>query len=125
MSARCRRFAVALFVLGLLGVSVSACGDSSPSPSPSPSLSQGVRGTTTISAKDGVHPQPGVTVAVHAGDLDAPVVASGKTDEAGAFSFDLVPGTYTLIWVTDAARPETVIVEPGRYAEVTLTIASK
>ena len=135
MSKRCRLRAMVVLSLGLLGLALAACGDSSPSPSPSPSSTQGVRGTTTIAGKGGEQPRPGIAVAVYAGDLDAgvvargesdtPVVASGESDAAGAFSFDLPPGTYTVTEGSLWARPETVTVKPGQYAEVTLTIVTK
>jgi hypothetical protein len=50
------------------------------------------------------------------------VEARTKADPSGAFKVDLSPGTYTLIEVSDAAESQTVIVEPGKYVTVTLTI---
>ncbi len=72
-----------------------------------------------------VRTEPGMTVAVHEGDLHGRIVATTKADSSGAFKVDLPPGTYTLIEVSDGALPQIVTVEPGKYVTVTLWIAAR
>jgi hypothetical protein len=114
-SSRCLVTALLLASLLLL---LSACG------SPSPTLHSGVQGKGMITGgpKAGSRPDPGVTVAVHRGDLHGAIVAKVKADSSGAFRVDLPPGTYTLVEVSGSAVPRTVTVEPGKYVKVTLRI---
>jgi len=67
-------------------------------------------------------PQPGITVLVHEGGRQGNIVAKVIADSSGAFKVDLPPGTYTLHEDSNAAVPQTITVEPGRYATVTLMI---
>ena len=69
--------------------------------------------------------EPGMTVAVHEGDLHGEIVATATADSSAAFKVDLPPGTYTLIMISDGAMPQTVTVEPGKYVTVTLWIAAR
>jgi hypothetical protein len=111
-----------LLVLVVLGaLFVSACGGTASSPS-------GARGRALIvggPAPGSPRPEPGVWVAVHAGPLAGPIVAKARATSDGSFSFDLSPGTYTLVEVSSAAMPRTVVVKPGQYAPVTLVINAR
>jgi hypothetical protein len=103
--------------------STAASRSSSPAPSPSASSGSGVSGTVVVYLMGGESPQPGVTVTVYAGTTQNEVVAKSKTDTHGAFSFDLPPGTYTLVW--RYGSPETVTVSPGQYVTTKLSAAGK
>jgi len=124
LSHRCM-FAVLLALTALLPL---ACGGVSPSPAPSPSPLSGVQGRAMIGG--GRYPGiaesvPGVTVAVHEGDLHGETVATTTADSSAAFKVDLRPGTYTLMMISDGAMPQTITVEPGKYVTVTLWIAAR
>ena len=120
-----RRLMLAL--LALTTLVLSSCGGSSPSPSPTPPQVSGVRGTAVITGGPlPGSPRPGpFGIMVHKGDLNGAVIAKGKSDLSGHFEFKLPPGTYTLVQVSDAARPQTITVEPGKYVTITLTIEAK
>jgi len=127
MTGTVRLFSI-LLALALLMVMVPACGNDSPTPTPSSSTASGVQGKALIDggpAPGSPRPQGGVTVAVHEGTLDGPVVAESRAGMDGSFRFELPPGTYTLIEVSDAAFPETVVVQPGQFADVTLYIHAR
>jgi Prealbumin-like fold domain len=51
---------------------------------------------------------------------DKNVVASGTTDSSGILSFDLPPGTYTLIGASD--EPQSVQVQSGQTATFKLVM---
>jgi hypothetical protein len=113
-------------LLGLAMLVLSACGTTSPSASTSPSGPAGVHGYAMIegglpSSQD-PRPMPGVTVSVLAGGIDGTVVTKTKADTHGAFTFDLVPGTYTLVEGSDVSTAQTITVEPGTFFNVSLTI---
>jgi hypothetical protein len=109
-------------------VAVSACGTSTPpSPSPSPSPESGVRGIAksaggpaTSDEATNVWPSSNVTVVAHEGEIDGPVVARVVADQAGRFSMDLPPGTYTLVQADVAGQPKKVTVHTGEYVRTTL-----
>jgi hypothetical protein len=123
------RHAVRLVPLAVLLalLSPTACGGASSHPSATTGTG-GVHGV----AMAGGGPLPGdstpspwpvrnVAVLVREGDVNGVVVARVKTDQAGKFSVDLPPGTYTLIQsVPGGAEPKTVTVSAGQYVEVTL-----
>ena len=114
----------ATFVVALVSILVLvACGTS-----PSPSPSSGVRGKALIVggvAPGGPRPMSGVTVAVHRGQLRGPIVAKGQAASDGSFKFELSPGTYTLVEVSDAAVPQTLLVTSGQYARVRLLVRAR
>jgi hypothetical protein len=116
-AAKRSRWSIILLVV-LTALFLSSCGGSP---------SSGVQGKALILGGPVRTPQPqvGVTVAVHRNELDGPVVAKTSVGTDGGFKFDLPPGTYTLIEVSDAAVPETVVVEPGWYVDVKLFIMAK
>jgi len=123
--SHCCMFAVLLALPALL---LLACSTVSPSPAPSLSQASGVQGRAMLGG--GRYPgivlsEPGITVAVHGGDLHGEIVATTTADSSAAFKVDLPPGTYTLIEVSDGAIPQTVTVEPGKYVTVTLWIAAR
>ena len=70
-------------------------------------------------------PEPGTRIAVYQGSLDGPLVARAKADAHGRFSLALKPGRYTLVQMSDAARPKTVRVPPNGYVNVKLFIEAK
>ena len=57
-------------------------------------------------------------------------VTTVTTDDQGRFTMDLVPGSYTLVAVTEGEGgpptpiPQTVVVEQGSYTQVTLEVDS-
>ena len=51
---------------------------------------------------------------------DKSIVASGTTDSTGILSFDLPPGTYTLIGASD--EPQSVQVQSGQTANFKLVV---
>ena len=113
-----RCFVIALLVT-LATLSLSACGTAAPS------ARSGVQGMAMIAggpAPGSPRPEPGVAIAVHEGDRHGAIVARTKADPSGAFKVDLSPGTYTLTEVSGAAVAQTVVVEPGKFVTVTLTI---
>lgn len=66
-------------------------------------------------------PLPNVKVEVHAGSLDAPIVAMVKADAKGRFRVALAPGHYTLIMhkYDDHYRsPTSVAVTAGVFSTV-------
>jgi hypothetical protein len=113
-----RRFVITPLV-ALAMLSLSSCGTAAQS------AHSGVQGVAMIAggpAPGSPRPEPGVAIVVHEGDLHGTIVARTKADPSGAFKVDLSPGAYTLIEGSDAAQPQTVTVEPGKYVTVTLTI---
>jgi hypothetical protein len=111
-------------LLALLLLGAMACGAAPKS---------GVRGTALMGggpviADIPAHRWPNrATVVVHEGDAGGTVVASVKPDSSGAFTIDLVPGTYTLVQSggSDSGGPsKTVTVERGSYAKVTLLMVA-
>ena len=62
---------------------------------------------------------------MHEGDLDGEVVARTTADANGQFTVDLKPGRYTVVQLSDAARPGTVTVPSGQYVSVKLTIQAR
>jgi hypothetical protein len=117
--ARFSRCLVIAALVALTTLSLSSCGTAARS------VNSGVQGMAMIAggpAPGSPRPEPGVAIVVHEGDLHGTIVARTKADPSGAFRVDLSPGTYTLIEVSGAAVSQTVIVEPGKYVTVTLTI---
>jgi hypothetical protein len=109
------RISLAILTAVLL-LSLAACGNSA---------SGGVQGTALIAggpAPGSPRPEPGVTIAVHKGNLQGAIVARTKASPTGAFRISLSPGNYTLVEISDAARPRTVTVKPGKYVTIVLTI---
>jgi hypothetical protein len=89
------------------------------------SARSGVRGMAMIAggpAPGSPRPEPGIAIAVHRSDIHGAVVARTTADSSGAFEVDLSPGRYTLVEVSGAAVPRTVVVRPGEYVVVTLQI---
>ena len=118
MSRFSRCLAIAPLV-ALAMLSLSSCGTAAPA------AHSGVQGMAMLAggpAPGSPRPEPGVAIAVHQGDLHGAIVARTKAGPSGAFKVDLSPGTYTLIEGSDAAQSQTIVVEPGKYITVTLTI---
>jgi len=121
------RLAALLAQLAVAVLALSACG-SSPAPSPPPASDSGVHGVSMIRggpALGNPRPEPGTRIAVYQGSLDGPLVARAKADADGRFSLALKPGRYTLVQMSDAARPKTVRVPPNGYVNVKLFIEAK
>ena len=118
MARSLQRLVIAPLV-ALAMLSLSSCGAAAPS------AHSGVQGMAMLAggpAPGSPRPEPGVAIAVHEGDLHGTIVARTKADPSGAFKVALSPGIYTLIEASDAAESQTVVVEPGKYVTVTLTI---
>ena len=124
MSATIRSVCAVALVALLASLVTAGCGGTSPSPSPS-TADSGVKGKALIVGgppPGGPRPMSGVTVAVHRGKLGGPIVAKRRAAFDGSFTFDLPPGTYTLVEVSDAAVAQTVVVRPGQRATVRLLV---
>jgi len=119
-------------------VSLAGCGDEKPvsrvptAPS-SPALS-GVRGHVLEEGgpppidNPGPRVLPNVTVEVHEGSLNGPIVATAKAAADGSFEAALPPGRYTLTVreYDDRLRlPATVTVESGQWVTVMLVTMVK
>ncbi len=128
-----RYVAVLLTVLVLL--LIAACGTAAKSGVQGVAIMSG--GPATLGDPTPTYPDREALVMVHRGNANGKVVAKVRPDAAGAFRFDLAPGTYTLVqWgpgsvaasisvynAPSAPVSKTVTVEPGQYAKVTLEVS--
>jgi hypothetical protein len=115
------------FALVLVAVAVASCGGAG-----SGDGTSGIRGRALAGPQCPVEvqgspcppvPWEGTVVAT---DVDGSAEYTVETDADGRFELPLEPGTYEISIVSDSsppfAKPQSVTVEPGSFAEVTVSV---
>ena len=115
------------FALVLVAVAVASCGGAG-----SGEGTSGIRGRALAGPQCPVEvqgspcppaPWEGTVVAT---DVDGGAEYTVETDADGRFELPLEPGTYEISIVSDSsppfAKPQSVTVEPGSFAEVTVSV---
>lgn len=115
------------FALVLVAVAVASCGGAG-----SGDGTSGIRGRALAGPQCPVEvqgspcppvPWEGTVVAT---DVDGGAEYTVETDADGRFELGLEPGTYEISIVSDSsppfAKPQSVTVEPGSFAEVTVSV---
>jgi hypothetical protein len=115
------------FALVLVAVAVASCGGNG-----SGDGTSGIRGQALAGPQCPVEvqgspcppvPWEGTVVAT---DVDGGAGYTVETDTDGRFELPLEPGTYEISIVSDSsppfAKPQSVTVEPGSFAEVTVSV---
>jgi hypothetical protein len=115
------------FALVLVAVAVAACGGAG-----SGDGTSGIRGQALAGPQCPVEIQGSPCPPVpYEGTVVATDIESGKdytvnTDADGRFELPLEPGTYEISILSDSsppfAKPQSVTVEPGSFAEITVSV---
>ena len=115
------------FALVLVAVAVVSCGGNGSGDGTSGIRGQALAGPQCpVEVQDSPCPPVPYEGIVVATDVDGGAEYTVETDADGRFELPLEPGTYEISIVSDSsppfAKPQSVTVEPGSFAEVTVSV---